>query len=282
VLKWRDELASFVELVTECAERGAPPTSPQTKKTPCPPRDVDARYDPDLDDGVMINSAALWPLLLPQWKDPKKWWTQLAAAKGKKDYDWSHLAMRYWPDRVDAKCQEDPSLGVAHGCLWRYHPERAWAWELRLQDEIGPEFRIEEAPYDPPGLGSGPTNDPGHEAHRAAYLRDHAEDALAAVEKEALRRLRARKKDEEAPDRIAELPLLEPGLWTVLPEPCWALELTIIEKQKADFRLRAPDEPQARAKLLADQPELAAERERLLEEVEPEQTSLDLEASEGE
>ena len=24
---------------------------------------------------------------------------------------------------------------------------RAWAWELRLQDEIGPAFRIEEEPY---------------------------------------------------------------------------------------------------------------------------------------
>jgi hypothetical protein len=65
----------------------------------------------------MINSAALWPLLEPQWKDPKKWWKELATAKGKKDYDWSHLAMRYWPTRVDAKCQEDPSLGVAHGCF---------------------------------------------------------------------------------------------------------------------------------------------------------------------
>ena len=55
--------------------------------------------------------------------------------------------MRYWPTRVDEKCQNDPSLGVAHGCFWKYHPARAWAWELRLQDEIGPDFRIEEAPY---------------------------------------------------------------------------------------------------------------------------------------
>ena len=51
----------------------------------------------DLDDGVMVNSAALWPLLEPQWKDPKKWWKELANAQGKKDYDWSHLAARYFP-----------------------------------------------------------------------------------------------------------------------------------------------------------------------------------------
>ncbi len=130
--------------VEQCADHGPPPTDAK-----CPQREQDARYAPDLDDGVMINSAALWPLLEPQWKDPKKWWKELATAKGKKDYDWSHLAMRYWPTRVDEKCQEDPSLGVAHGCFWRYHPERAWAWELRLQDEIGPDFRIEEPPYRP-------------------------------------------------------------------------------------------------------------------------------------
>jgi hypothetical protein len=32
----------------------------------------------DFDDGVMVNSAALWPLLEPQRKDPKNWWRELA------------------------------------------------------------------------------------------------------------------------------------------------------------------------------------------------------------
>ena len=63
--------------------------------------------------------------------------------------------MRYWPSRVNEKCQEDPSLSVAHSCFWRYHPERAWAWELRLQQEIGPDFRIEEPPYRPGGRDLG-------------------------------------------------------------------------------------------------------------------------------
>src|SRR5690606_29935972 len=142
VQKHREELSAFIAAVIQCAEEGPPPPDAKTL-----PRDVAARYDPDLDDGVMINSAALWPLLEPQWKDPKKWWKELATSKGKKDYDWSHLAMRYWPERVDAKSKKDPSLGVAHGCFWRYHPARAWAWELRLQDEIKPDFRIEESPY---------------------------------------------------------------------------------------------------------------------------------------
>ena len=176
----RDELGTFIDSVTECAERGAPPTDPK-----CPPRDVDATFRMDLDDGVMINSAALWPLLNPQWKDPKKWWKQLCEASGKKDYDWSHLARRYFPDRVDAKCKVDPSLGVAHGCFWRYHPAKAYAWELRLQDEIRPDFTIDEEDSD---------------EHRERFLAEHADEAEAIYAKEMVRRERARAKREAAED----------------------------------------------------------------------------------
>jgi len=92
----------------------------------------------DLDDGVMVNSAALWELVLPLWKDPKKWWEILSKPAGKKDYDWSHLAMRYWPARVLAKVKKDPSLAVAHSDYGAYagrdlfrelHPEAAKKWD---------------------------------------------------------------------------------------------------------------------------------------------------------
>ena len=175
--KAREELDQFIIDVTQCAERG--PLPPDAK---VPPREVDAPYDPDLDDGVMINSAALYPLLSPQWKDPKKWWKELATAKGRKDYDWSHLAARYWPTRVDAKCKEDPSLGVAHGCFWKYHPARAYAWELRLQDEIEPGFTIDEAESD---------------ACRERFLKEHAEEAEAIRDKEHKRRERKAAKVEK-------------------------------------------------------------------------------------
>ncbi|QVL48884.1 MAG: hypothetical protein KFB96_25685 [Thiocapsa sp.] len=178
----------------------------------------------------------------------------VATASGKKDYDWPHLAMRYWPERVDAKCRQDPSLGVAHGSFWAYHPARAWAWELRLQDEIAPDFRIEEAPYH---------GDGGDREHRAAYLAEHWEDALAAITKEVLRRRRKKK----APQ--PELTLLEPGLWSKHPAECWQLELDIIAKQSADFHLRAPDEPATRAAFEQSHPELVAERETLLMELTP-------------
>jgi len=230
--KAKAELLAFIADVAQCADAG-PPSQPA--------RELDARYDPDLDDGVIINSAALYPLLTPLWKEPKKWWRELATAKGRKDYDWSHLAMAYWPTRVDAKCKADPSLGVAHGCFWAYHPARAWAWELRLQDEIGPGFRIEEAPY---------RGDEGDKAHRAAYLRDHAKEALAAVLKEALRR-RGRGKGAKP---IAEVILLERGLWSHHAAECWALESQIIDKQKAPFSLHAPDEAEGRAAYEAAHP----------------------------
>lgn len=68
-------------------------------------------YDPHIDDGVLINMAPLWPLL-PSWQaEPKKCWEALVRG----DYDWSHMAMRHWPDRVLAKCRSDKSLAIAHG-----------------------------------------------------------------------------------------------------------------------------------------------------------------------
>ncbi len=233
--RWREELQEFIAAVEHCADHGAPPTDGR-----CTAREQDAIYAPDLDDGVMINSAALWPLLEPQWKDPKKWWKELASAQGKKDYDWAHLAMRYWPTRVDAKCQQDPSLAVAHGCFWRYHPDRAWAWELRLQQEIAPDFRIEEAPYRP---GGRDLEDQGDAPHRQAWLAEQPKQALAAVEKEAIRRM-GRGDNRQV---VNEMRLLEPGLWSVIPEEVAAMEQRLSDKQGSLFSLRAPDEAEGRA-----------------------------------
>jgi hypothetical protein len=205
VRKQLAEAEQFVSDLRMLATKGPPQPSPSV-----PAREVDASYDPDLDDGVMINTSALWPILEPQWKDPKKWWIELATAKGRKDYDWSHLAARYWPTRVDAKCKDDPSLGVAHGCFWRYHPARAYAWELRLQDEISTSFLIEEADA---------------EHCRAAFLRDHRELAADIKDKEERRqeRRRARADDDDSAlqPSAAALPLVpslpsgvEGGAWT--------------------------------------------------------------------
>jgi hypothetical protein len=58
---------------------------------------------------------------LHQPRELKKWWKELATAQGCKDYDWPHLAARYFPSRVREKCVQAPSLAVAHHCLWELH-----------------------------------------------------------------------------------------------------------------------------------------------------------------
>ena len=70
-------------------------------------------WDPDLDDGVILNFAPLWRLV-PQnraWqKELRAAWASLVDG----DYDWAHLSMRLWPERVVPKCAKDRSLAIAH------------------------------------------------------------------------------------------------------------------------------------------------------------------------
>jgi hypothetical protein len=70
-------------------------------------------YQPNHDDGVQISAAPLWPLFRhkPWQKVLKDTWAKLE----KGDYDWAHLAMSYWPERVREKCKTDKSLAIAHG-----------------------------------------------------------------------------------------------------------------------------------------------------------------------
>lgn len=252
-----EELERFICDVDQCAFRGPQPPNAKTRA-----REQDAAYAPDLDDGVMINSAALWPLLKPQWKDPEKWWGELANASGKKDYDWARLAMRYWPTRVDTKCKVDPSLGVAHGCFWRYHPARAWAWELRLQDEIEQSFRIEEPPYQPGGREVG---DAGDGMHRAKFLTEQPAEAISAIRTEAIRRMGRGAKAKLVP----EMTIIEDGLWRAHPQELWDMELELAERQGAEFILRSPDEPAARAAFQTANPTLVAARSLLLADLQP-------------
>ena len=77
-------------------------------------RRVKPLWKPDLDDGVIINFAPLWRLV-PQhkaWqKELRETWAALVAG----EYDWSHLAMHLWPERVVPKCATDRSFAIAHG-----------------------------------------------------------------------------------------------------------------------------------------------------------------------
>lgn len=74
-------------------------------------------YEPQpnwIDDGVILRMAPLWELI-PIWSsEPKKYWKRLQEG----EYDWSHIAMNYWPERVREACRENKSYAIAHG-----HPE---------------------------------------------------------------------------------------------------------------------------------------------------------------
>jgi hypothetical protein len=65
-------------------------------------------------DGVVLTMAPLWRLAganRPWQKELKSKWDDLTAGK----YDWAHLAMHLWPERVIPKCATDRSLAIAHG-----------------------------------------------------------------------------------------------------------------------------------------------------------------------
>jgi hypothetical protein len=71
-------------------------------------------WNPNLDDGAIITFAPLWRLV----PHHKAWQSELMATWDSlraEEYDWAHLAMHLWPERVVAKCATDRSLAIAHG-----------------------------------------------------------------------------------------------------------------------------------------------------------------------
>ena len=94
-------------------------------------------WSPDLHDGVIINFAPLWRLVPQhrQWqKECKESWDKLV----KGDYDWAHLAMHLWPERVVPKCVKDRSLAITHGLdeiFWEQGKDGKWH-----QKKVGPEI----------------------------------------------------------------------------------------------------------------------------------------------
>ena len=69
----------------------------------------------NLDDGAALNFAPLWRMIMhrPWQASVRETWDELCAGK----YDWAHLAMHLWPERVVPKCAIDCSLATAHGLL---------------------------------------------------------------------------------------------------------------------------------------------------------------------
>jgi hypothetical protein len=84
-------------------------------------------WNPNLNDGVIINHAILWRITpyTPWQKKCKECWGKLV----KGDYDWARLAFHLWPERVIRKCVTDRSLAIAHGLeerLWQETNNGNW------------------------------------------------------------------------------------------------------------------------------------------------------------
>jgi len=92
-------------------------------------------WKPNLDDGVILNFAPLWRLVphSRSWQSEcKKAWDKLQSG----DYDWAHLAMHLWPERVVPKCIDDRSLAIAHeleDVFW--HEDESGTWRKSHVDE---------------------------------------------------------------------------------------------------------------------------------------------------
>lgn len=108
-------------------------------------------FHPNLNDGVIINHAPLWRLAAhPKWRaDCRATWEELANG----DYDWAHLALHLWPERVIPKCATDRSLAIAHGL-----DEFFWE-EIPLEEPAAPKSakpgRKPKSKAVPPAAGAG-------------------------------------------------------------------------------------------------------------------------------
>jgi hypothetical protein len=95
-------------------------------------------WDPNLDDGILINAAPLHRL----FGHTKAWQKECAAAWDSlraEESDWSHLAMRLWPERVVPKCAIDRSLAVAHGLermFWSDDGDGKWSPRGVAADDV--------------------------------------------------------------------------------------------------------------------------------------------------
>jgi hypothetical protein len=76
-------------------------------------------WKPNFDDGVQILAAPLWKFFRhSKWRETLKCvWDELEEGR----YDWAHISLAIWPDRVVRSAHKDRSIAIAHNLednLW--------------------------------------------------------------------------------------------------------------------------------------------------------------------
>ena len=105
-------------------------------------------WHPSLDDGIVLTMAPLWRLVpqhKPWQKEIKSKWEELVAGK----YDWAHIAMHLWPERVVPKCAEDRSLAIVHNLediFWFEAEDEKWKPYKKPQKPIADIVRERTSP----------------------------------------------------------------------------------------------------------------------------------------
>lgn len=92
-------------------------------------------WHPKIQDGIVIVAAPLWRLFSHNrsWQtEVKSTWEALCDG----NYDWSQLAMHFWPERVVLKCASDRSLAIAHGLEDNFWFEENGEWRARENPKV--------------------------------------------------------------------------------------------------------------------------------------------------
>ena len=74
---------------------------------------INRGYRPNQNDGVLITACPLAKYFRHAGfrRELEACWKALCSG----EYEWSHLAMAMWPERVQAACKKDRSIAIAHG-----------------------------------------------------------------------------------------------------------------------------------------------------------------------
>ena len=157
--------------------------------------------------GRQTETMACWCTLRPYGgssapqglaEGAKGHWDELCAGK----YDWAHLAMHLWPERVVPKCATDRSLAIAHGLedvfwvegadgKWKPRPTPTRSVEELVRERTSPAVKaalksLLEAPV--PHRGDGRARTRSSSGVRCCRLRRPADASAARLRRQAARR----------------------------------------------------------------------------------------------